>query len=492
MVQRLFAAFICRSTVTLPASLAPKRLFVRAMATTTEPRKFLQTSGENDVVWVHTDPYSNRPKFPALNEDLEAEVCIVGAGIAGISTAYELVRRGHEVVLVEARDVLSGETGRSSGHLSAALDDGFVQITRKHGKSGAKAAADSHFWALQHVGEVARELGIECEYRRLPEYNISQHVHGTRAYDDEIRGLQEEVVSAREAGLDAEFRADLAIKGWDGPDQRGGAVFHNLATFHPTKYLVGVLGWLNKQPRFRMFTSTRVTSVEEHGIEVLGLGRSTVTVGTESGHTVKAQHAVEATCAPLQKLAVIVQMAADRTYCIAARTPKGSIEDCLLCDEAEAYKYVRLTECDGKDDYVVVGGCDHLVGQENPAGRYEELEVWLRKRFPSITTVDYRWSGQVFEPVDYVAFIGRNQGSKHTYIVTGDSGTSSCPCAPWPCSPRCSPTCSPRCSPIQGADSRTASSPAVSSPTRSRASRTRGPVCTHPTGSPPPSRCCRR
>ncbi|KFY31534.1 hypothetical protein V493_01017, partial [Pseudogymnoascus sp. VKM F-4281 (FW-2241)] len=72
------------------------------------------------------------------------DVCIIGAGIAGISTAYELVTRGLEVVLIEAREVLSGETGRTSGHLSNALDDGYLKIAKKHGVEGAKIAADSH------------------------------------------------------------------------------------------------------------------------------------------------------------------------------------------------------------------------------------------------------------------------------------------------------------------------------------------------------------
>jgi Rieske Fe-S protein len=111
-----------------------------------------------------------------------------------------------------------------------------------------------------------------------------------------------------------------------------------------------------------------------------------------------------------------------RTYCIAIRVPKGYVEDCLLYDEAEEYKYVRLTACDQQDDYLVIGGCDHKVGQEDPAGRFEELEQWVRERFTRAGSVDYKWSGQVFEPVDYMAFIGKNQGQKHTYVITGDSG----------------------------------------------------------------------
>ena len=199
-------------------------------------------------------------------------------------------------------------------------------------------------------------------------------------------------------------------------------VAENQATFHPTKYLAGVLAWLKRQPNFQCYTRTRVVSISEKGVEVMGLGHKSVTIETETGHTITAENAVEATCIPLQKLSVVAELEYYRSYCIAVRVPKGSVEDCLLYDSAEEYKYVRLTECDEKEDYLVVGGCDHAVGQEETTGRYEELEKWTRDRFTQAGRTDYRWSGQIFEPIDYMAFIGKNQGNDKIYIVTGDSG----------------------------------------------------------------------
>lgn len=199
-------------------------------------------------------------------------------------------------------------------------------------------------------------------------------------------------------------------------------VAENQATFHPTKYLAGVLEWLKQQPNFQCYTRTRVMSIQEKGIELLGMGHKSVSIETEDGHTIHAENAVEATCIPLQKLSVVAQLEYYRTYCIAVRVPKGSVEDCLLYDNAEEYKYVRLTACDDKDDYLVVGGCDHAVGQEETTGRFDELETWTRERFTQAGKTDYRWSGQIFEPIDYMAFIGKNQGNDKIYIVTGDSG----------------------------------------------------------------------
>ncbi|KLU92627.1 FAD dependent oxidoreductase [Magnaporthiopsis poae ATCC 64411] len=320
------------------------------------------TSGATDAVWVHKDPYSKRPQFGPLDTDTRAEVCVVGSGITGASVAYELVARGHEVVMLEARGVLGGETGRTSGHLSNALDDGYVEIQKKHGRAGAKAAADSHTWAIARVGEVAANLGIECEYRRVPAYEVSQFARSDeKNHAKDVASLREEADLARELGVDAHFKDDLAVKGWDGKvDQRGVIVFGGQGAFHPTIYVGGLLGWLKNQPNFRCFTGKRVMSITE---------------GSSS---------------------------------------QGAFG---------VYQYVRFTACDDADDYMIVGGCDHEVGQEDPSGRFEELETWVRERFLSAGAVDYRWSGHIVEPVDYMAFIGRDQGRQRTYMgMTGDSG----------------------------------------------------------------------
>ena len=389
---------------------------------------FLDTSGETTPVWVHTDPYSNRPTFPKLQDNISTDVCIIGSGISGISTAYELVKQGKTVTMIEARNFLSGESGRTSGHLASQLDDGYVAIKGKFGQDGARQAAESHQWALQHVGDVAKELGIECEYRMLPGYTVSQHPVGSEGHSEDMKMLREESELAKDLGLDAHFEEGLKVKGWDGGvDQRDASVFGKQATFHPTKYLNGMLKWLQQQNNFKGYAQTRATNVSEAGITLpvvkTHIGPKGVTVETVEGFTIECADSVEATCVPLQKLSVVAEMEYMRTYCIAIRVPKGSVEDCLLYDSAEEYKYVRMTACDEKDDYMVVGGCDHKVGQEDEQDqRYTALEKWTRERFSQAGAVDYKWSGQVFEPVDYMAFIGKNSGNERRYIITGDSG----------------------------------------------------------------------
>ncbi|KAK4136069.1 DAO-domain-containing protein [Trichocladium antarcticum] len=390
----------------------------------TNPSIFLHTSGSALPVWTHDHPYTANPTFPPLTTNLTTDVCVIGAGIAGIHTAYELVLRGHRVTLLEARDAVAGESGRTSGHVTNVLDDGYVRIARRHGTGGATVAAESHGWARERVGEVVAGLGIECGWRRVRAVQVGRMGPGEAGWEAEMQGLRDEAEMQARLGIETRFDENLTVKGWTGTPQRGGLVSLNQAAFHPTKYLAGVLAFLKTQPNFQCFTRTRVTGIHERGIEIhlLDLGHKSVAVTTESGHTVHAENAVEATGIPLQKLSVVAELRCYRSYCIAVRVPRGSVEDCLLYDTGDPYKYVRLTACDGADDYMIVGGCDHKVGQEETTHRYAELEQWTRERFPQAGRVDYRWSGQISEPADYMAFIGKNQGCDKIYIVTGDSG----------------------------------------------------------------------
>jgi hypothetical protein len=120
------------------------------------------------------------------------------------------------------------------------LDDGYGEIAKKHGEKGAQLAADSHSWAIGRVGEISSALGIDCEFRRLPGYQVSQHDRNKqpKEHDDDVKELKAEVTKAQSLKMDAEYKEDYAVKGWDGePDQRDAGVFFNQGTFHPTKYL---------------------------------------------------------------------------------------------------------------------------------------------------------------------------------------------------------------------------------------------------------------
>ena len=125
-------------------------------------------SGQSLSLWMATSP-ALPPNSP-LREDTRADVCVVGAGIAGMTTAYLLARHGKSVLVLDDGPVGGGQTQRTTAHLSNAIDDRYFEIERLHGAEGAKLAAESHTAAIDRIEDIVRESGIDCDFLRLDGY----------------------------------------------------------------------------------------------------------------------------------------------------------------------------------------------------------------------------------------------------------------------------------------------------------------------------------
>src|ERR671925_627787 len=121
-------------------------------------------SGTSTSVWLAT---AAMPRRPPLQSDLTADVCVVGAGIAGLTTAYLLAREGRSVVVVDDGPVGGGMTGRTTAHLVNALDDRYFELERLHGEKGARLAAESHTAAVDRIEAIITEEGIDCDFERV-------------------------------------------------------------------------------------------------------------------------------------------------------------------------------------------------------------------------------------------------------------------------------------------------------------------------------------
>ena len=145
---------------------------------------------------------------------------------------------------------------------------------------------------------------------------------------------------------------------------------------------------------------------------------------TSAGRQVLCNSAVLATNSPFNDWLVMhTKKEAYRTYVIGITMPRGVVPPILLWDTADPYHYVRSQPLSDKTDILIVGGEDHKTGQAHDTDeRFDRLESWARYLFPDLGHVEFRWSGQVMEPVDAMAFIGRNPGDENIYVITGDSG----------------------------------------------------------------------
>jgi glycine/D-amino acid oxidase-like deaminating enzyme/nitrite reductase/ring-hydroxylating ferredoxin subunit len=308
-----------------------------------------------------------------------------------------------------------GETGRTTAHLSNALDDRYYELERLFGEDGARRAARSHTAAIDRIEAIAAAEGIDCGFERLDGYLFAPPGGSTGELDRELD-------AARRAGLTGVERLPRApLPSFDtGPCLR----FPRQGQFDPVRYLAGLARAVERDGG-RIFTATAAVRIE---------GGSSPRVLTAGGPVVNVRAVVAATNAPiLDELVTDVIQAAYRTYVIGARVQQGAVPRALYWDTLDSYHYVRLAPVPAGGEVLIVGGEvlivggeDHRTGQEQEdddgGERFRRLESWTRERFP-IHEVEFRWSGQVLEPVDSLAFIGRAPTSApNLYIATGDSG----------------------------------------------------------------------
>ena len=363
-------------------------------------------SGTTVSAWMAT---ADVPSFPPLAADAECDVCIVGAGIAGLTTAYTLARAGKHVIVLDDGPVGGGETGRTTAHLSWALDDYYVEIEKMHGADGARVAAESHRSAVDRIEAIVREERIDCEFERLDGYWFA-------AKPEDARFLDAEADAARRAGAGQVERV-ATVPGL--PFQPPVALrFGNQGQFHPLKYLAGLARAIVRLGG-RIHCGSHVADFDKKPRRPQ--------VKTSDKHTVTADAVVFATNSPVNDWVTMhTKQAAYRTYVVAVRIPRGAVPRGLYWDTQEPYHYVRLASAANNadaDPLLIVGGEDHKTGQaDETEARFGGLLSWTRRHFPMAGDIAYRWSGQVIEPNDYMAFIGRNPGDENVYIATGDSG----------------------------------------------------------------------
>ncbi|PYX27421.1 MAG: FAD-dependent oxidoreductase [Acidobacteria bacterium] len=367
-------------------------------------------------LWLAT---TKMPRPAALKKGLRADVCVIGAGIAGMTTAYLLAREGKSVVVLDKNFVGGGETANTTAHLSNFPDATYREIERLHGFEGARLAAESHTAAITQIETIVAEEQIDCDFERLDAYLFLGE-------GDSERNLYEEYEATRRAGVLVEQLAAVPNNLDLGPCIH----FPNQAQFHPLKYLSGLAIGI-KHLGGRIYGGTEVQEVKSGNAsknKTQSKAEGAIQVKVKTGPTVFADSVVVATNTPFNDWVTMhTKQAAYRTYAIGATVPPDSIPKALYWDTADPFHYVRLhrIQVGSKiSDVLIVGGEDHKTGQADDGDeRFQRLAAWARERFPGITNVDYRWSGQIMESMDGLAFIGRNPGDDpNIYIVTGDSG----------------------------------------------------------------------
>jgi glycine/D-amino acid oxidase-like deaminating enzyme len=273
----------------------------------------------------------------SLTEAVETDVCIIGGGISGLTTAYLLTKAGKRVIVIDDGAIGGGETCRTTAHLSNALDDRIYRVENWHGGEKTKSALMHTRGQSARSKELSSGEKIDCDFLRVDGYLIEA--------EDGEDDLQKELEAAHRAGFaEVEFVERAPIGDFDsGKCLR----FPRQGQFHVLKYLSGLAKAI-EQSGGRIFSNTRAVEWKDENAPE---------VKTANGQTIRAQSIVLATNYPIMSK-MFTKLPAYRTYVIGARIPKDSVEKCLIWDTADPYRYVR-TQPENDYDVLIVGGEDH-------------------------------------------------------------------------------------------------------------------------------------
>jgi glycine/D-amino acid oxidase-like deaminating enzyme/nitrite reductase/ring-hydroxylating ferredoxin subunit len=344
------------------------------------------------------------PEFPKVAEPLDVDVAVVGAGLTGTTAALLLQEAGCRVALIERGRVGGIDTGCTTAHITPVTDARLAELASKFGKERARAVWEAGWSALQQIHDIADSNDIDCEFTWVPGFfHVSAGTEGAQ-FDKAVDIIKEEVELANELGFDAEYLERIPVVGTPGM-----RVDHQ-ATFHPRRYLRGVLELL-KQRGAEIFEQSEVV-VEDDKAHA-------------GGHEVRAKWIVLATHTPLQgrqsilrALTLQTKLALYTSYVVRARLEE-SVNPALFWDTADPYNYARIDRVD-EQTYIIAGGADHKTGQtDDPEAGYRAVQAWLA-RFGGEATVTHRWSGQVLETPDGLPIIG--PVANHQFVATGYAG----------------------------------------------------------------------
>ena len=184
---------------------------------------------------IGTLPYwldsASFPTFAKIDRDVEVDVVVVGGGITGLTTAYMLTSAGKSVALIERGRCAEIDTAHTTAHLTMVTDTRLHELVGRFGRSHAQAVWDAGRAAIDQMGRIVDEHGIDCSFDGVEGY---LHAPAGEPDAEQVDSLKEDANLARELGFGAEFVDDVPLMG--GPGVR----FADQARVHPRKYLAGL------------------------------------------------------------------------------------------------------------------------------------------------------------------------------------------------------------------------------------------------------------
>ena len=352
--------------------------------------------GRPTSLWLATN--RELPSQPLSTS--EFDVVIIGAGIAGVMTAHFLAGKGLSVAVIESHRIFTGVTGNTTGKLTSQHGLMYKRLIDSFGKEKAQAYADANQWAIRFAKDWTESNAVDCSL-------IAENAHIYALTEKEWPRMEAEADASRDLGLPAEL-----VRSIDAPIPMYGALqFTNQARFHPLRFLTAVLKDAESRG-IQVSENTRAFKVEEDTEECR--------IETNRGE-IRAKNVVISTHYPILDSGwFVAKLAPYRSYAIAVRLNQP-VPDGMFINESEPMRSWRKHE-DETGEYLIVGGQNHKVGQDQKADQnYLELESWAKEYFP-VKEVAFRWSTQDNWTPDGLPFVGRSPDKNRLFVATGFAG----------------------------------------------------------------------
>lgn len=355
-----------------------------------------------ESIWKKTCPI---PQRNALQESVKTEIAVIGAGLAGVLTAYRLKKAGKKVIVLEADRIASGQTQNTTAKITSQHGLIYHRLIETLGEKKARAYAMVNQSAIKDYQQLLREAcpGHSCDFQEISSCVYSQ--------DAEL--LKKEAQAAVSLGLPASYLKKLPLP----VPNAGGVCFLNQAQFHPLKLIRELTASLT------VYERTMVTHVEDNRIY------------TPMG-TVTADSIVFACHYPFLNFPGLyfARMHQERSYVIAlegAALEDIALKGAVMADSAmtNSAPTDRMYLGEGELTYsfrpygklLLFGGEGHRTGENPRGGRYEALRSKARELFPKSHEVAC-WSAQDCITCDGMPFIGQYSPARPNWLIATGFG----------------------------------------------------------------------
>jgi glycine/D-amino acid oxidase-like deaminating enzyme/nitrite reductase/ring-hydroxylating ferredoxin subunit len=343
-------------------------------------------------LWVDTTTAPDRLGRPV---PADADVVVVGAGIAGLTVAYLQAEAGRSVVVLEAGRVGAGVSGHSTAKLSAQHGLKYDALRRRRGARAASTYARTQQDAVDWVARTAAELDVDCEFSRR---DSVVHTSDRRQFG----AIRREVETARAAGLAADLvdGAELELPA------AAGVRISGQAQFHPRKWLLGLAHHVERLDG-RILEGTRVTGLDEGRVARVRTARGSI----------RTRDVVVATHYPVfDRGLFFARLGITRDLVVAGTVP---IPPKNMYLDAATQHSVR-GHIEGERSSVIVGGEHYRTGERiDVRQRYERLAAWAAAHL-GVNELTHRWSAHDMSTLDSVPYVGRyHPASRNLWVATG-------------------------------------------------------------------------